>query len=375
MQKISQINWFTAVRYAWFIILTLLFVAMMGWRYTHTVNLANQPLKVRPKLVNGRNYVVEARRIVSSYGSAALDKPAGVGHGETLVKAVVNQQPPAVPKQAAQVTPQQTPRNGPAESVQVVNVKEHDFTPEGITVRGEGVKLTGMVEDNPTVFRLNEQAHRYPTIADWSNTTGGLYQNIKWKSLLKEKPRVILAMDVLSDADCQSIIDAANRSLARSEVVHAPGQSGVNSVRTSYGMFLSWEDQKLPANQRIRKIVSTLMGVNEVNIEATQVLRYVEGQFYKMHPDYFAKGSEHLSRGGQRFATLLFWLNEVKEGGETQFPLASVEIRPQKGSGVMFYSMTLDGEEDPSSQHEAIPPGPGETKWVAVSWVRQHEFH
>ena len=61
-------------------------------------------------------------------------------------------------------------------------------------------------------------------------------------------------------------------------------------------------------------------------------------------------------------STLLMYLNEPEEGGETTFPRwANVEafkelaIKPEKGKGVLFYSQLHDGNLDNLSQHAAKP--------------------
>lgn len=59
------------------------------------------------------------------------------------------------------------------------------------------------------------------------------------------------------------------------------------------------------------------------NGEAMQILRYELGQKYEPHFDSFADEVNRL-RGGQRIATVLMYLSDVKKGGETVFPKADV---------------------------------------------------
>ena len=52
------------------------------------------------------------------------------------------------------------------------------------------------------------------------------------------------------------------------------------------------------------------------NQEAAYLLRYLKGQEYKTHPDYFAKETPEAAdvvnrAGGQRVATVLMYLNDV----------------------------------------------------------------
>jgi hypothetical protein len=62
------------------------------------------------------------------------------------------------------------------------------------------------------------------------------------------------------------------------------------------------------------------------NAEPIQVLRYEIGQKYDAHFDYF-RDTVNLRFGGQRVATVLMYLTDVKRGGETVFPYAEVWSR------------------------------------------------
>ncbi|CUG08152.1 prolyl 4-hydroxylase alpha-1 subunit precursor, putative [Bodo saltans] len=226
-------------------------------------------------------------------------------------------------------------------------------------------------------FALNISAgNDYPSIAEAFHQPQGTYHGVGYQQISSKSPRAFLLYDVISPEDCLALIAVAKEQIARSEVVHRVGESAINPVRTSYGMFIM---NSVPADIRMRQHLADIIGVPLVNIEATQILRYLPGQYYRVHPDYFYSGAtEHLARGGQRFATVLTWLNDVHLGGETRFPLASPPITVKQtgvGNSIMFYSTTQDGTVDPASSHEAIPPGEGSEKWVAVCWIRQREFH
>jgi len=68
-----------------------------------------------------------------------------------------------------------------------------------------------------------------------------------------------------------------------------------------------------------------------------------------------------------RFATILFYLNDDMEGGETSFPLwlnaetsDALLVKPERGKAVLFYNMLPDGNYDELSQHAATPVKKGE---------------
>ena len=53
--------------------------------------------------------------------------------------------------------------------------------------------------------------------------------------------------------------------------------------------------------------------------EGIQVLHYAPGELYEPHFDSFHEEFNQRN-GGQRIATLLMYLTDVEEGGETVFP-------------------------------------------------------
>ncbi|XP_024028538.1 prolyl 4-hydroxylase 1 isoform X3 [Morus notabilis] len=155
-----------------------------------------------------------------------------------------------------------------------------------------------------------------------------------------------------------------------------------SNVRTSSGMFLSHEERKYPMVQAIEKRISVYSQIPVENGELVQVLRYEKSQFYKPHHDYFSD-TFNLKRGGQRVATMLMYLSDNVEGGETYFPMAGtgecscggkmvkgLSVKPVKGDAILFWSLGLDGQSDPNSIHGGCEVLSGE-KWSATKWMRQ----
>lgn len=63
---------------------------------------------------------------------------------------------------------------------------------------------------------------------------------------------------------------------------------------------------------------------------------------------------------GLRLATLIFFLNDVKEGGELYFPLQDLKIPPRQGHAVIFPAQV-------THPHEVLAPA--ETRYVLQTWV------
>ncbi|XP_051118320.1 prolyl 4-hydroxylase 1 isoform X2 [Andrographis paniculata] len=197
-------------------------------------------------------------------------------------------------------------------------------------------------------------------------------------------PRIILFHNFLSAEECDYLRAIAKPHLVVSTVVDMKTGKGVKSkVRTSSGMFLSSRDRKYPIIQGIEKRISVYSQIPVENGERIQVLRYEKNQLYRPHHDYFSDPF-NLKFGGQRVATMLMYLSDGVEGGETYFPKAGsgqcscggrtvtgLCVKPIKGSAVLFWSMGLDGQSDPRSLHGGCEVLSGE-KWSATKWMRQN---
>mmetsp|Transcript_16402 Transcript_16402/g.22838 ORF Transcript_16402/g.22838 Transcript_16402/m.22838 type:complete len:172 (-) Transcript_16402:190-705(-) len=118
---------------------------------------------------------------------------------------------------------------------------------------------------------------------------------------------------------------------------------------------------------------STLATHNSI-AESLQLTRYRKNQEYAPHHDFvYPRVSNRYQP--TRYATLLIYLNDNFEGGETIFPRATngeyhdgIKIQPKAGTAVLFYNMLPDGNVDDLSQHGGKKVVNG-TKWVANMWV------
>jgi len=187
-------------------------------------------------------------------------------------------------------------------------------------------------------------------------------------------PRVVVLGGLLSDEECEALINAARPRLARSLTVQTQtGGEELNPDRTSNGMFFNRGESELIG--RIEARIARLVNWPVENGEGMQVLNYPVGAEYKPHYDYFDPAEPGtptiLQRGGQRLATLVMYLNEPAEGGGTTFPDVGLEVAPQRGNAVFF---SYD-KPSPTTRtlHGGAPVVQGE-KWVATKWLREREF-
>ena len=187
-------------------------------------------------------------------------------------------------------------------------------------------------------------------------------------------PRVVVFGNLLSDEECEALIELSQPKLARSQTVdNQTGGEEVNSARTSDGMFFTRAEN--PVVERVEKRLAELLNWPFENGEGLQILRYRMGAEYVPHYDYFDPAqpgtAKIVQRGGQRVATIVMYLRTPERGGATVFPDIGLAVQPVKGSGVFF---SYDRPHpDTKTLHGGTPVTLGE-KYVATKWLRESEF-
>jgi len=203
--------------------------------------------------------------------------------------------------------------------------------------------------------------------------------------VLSWEPRAFLYHSFLSHEECDHLIQEATPRLTRSGVVdNDTGGSLRDKSRTSSGAFLQQRSDTIISEIERRIAKWTL--INETQGEGLQILRYQTTEQYTEHYDYFFHEGAN-SNGGNRIATVLMYLSDVEEGGETVFPNADLDedqvahphrysecgmrglaVKPRKGDALLFFSLKTTGELDAKSLHAGCPVISG-TKWSATKWI------
>ena len=120
-------------------------------------------------------------------------------------------------------------------------------------------------------------------------------------------------------------------------------------------------------DQRICKTI----GINSTYSEILQGQYYEQSQEFKSHTDYFEGEAfdEFASIEGQRTYTFMVYLNDVHNGGETEFVAIDKKIKPQQGMAVIWNNLKKDGSVNPSTMHHAHPVKSG-FKSIITKWFR-----
>lgn len=212
-----------------------------------------------------------------------------------------------------------------------------------------------------------------PDLADSPLYLDGGDRRVPVLQVLRD-PNVVVLGSLLSDEECDALIEAARPRLARSlTVATQTGGEELNADRTSNGMFFRRAESELVA--RIEARIARLLNWPVENGEGLQILQYRPGAEYKPHYDYFDPAEPGtptiLKRGGQRVGTLVMYLAEPEKGGGTTFPDVHLEVAPKRGNAVFF---SYD-RPHPSTRtlHGGAPVIAGE-KWIATKWLRERRF-
>lgn len=190
------------------------------------------------------------------------------------------------------------------------------------------------------------------------------------------RPEIALIDGFMADNECDELIEIAQHKLSPSTVVDL--QSGgkiLHEGRTSEGTYFHRNENALI--QRLELRISELLNFPIENGEGIQVLRYKIGGEYRPHFDFFPEqdpgSAVYLSQGGQRVSTLIMYLNEVENGGETIFPDIHLNVIPRKGSALYFSYLNSFNQIDHLTLHGGAPVKSGE-KWIATKWMRKNEY-
>ncbi|WP_342509678.1 2OG-Fe(II) oxygenase [Sporosarcina sp. FSL K6-2383] len=178
-----------------------------------------------------------------------------------------------------------------------------------------------------------------------------------------EEPLVVVLGNVLSHEECDELVRLSMDKMQRSKI---GATHEVNELRTSSGMFFEESENVIVA--RVEKRISSIMNLPIEHAEGLQILQYTPGQEYKAHYDFFSSTSKAASNN--RISTLVMYLNDVEEGGETYFPKLDFSVSPQKGTAVYFEYFYTNEELNELTLHGGAPVISGE-KWVATQWMRK----
>lgn len=129
--------------------------------------------------------------------------------------------------------------------------------------------------------------------------------------------------------------------------------------------------------RQVESKITSLTGIDPCHGETMQGQHYSVGQQFKPHNDYFHTNMpywpETRKRGGQRTWTAMVYLNDVEEGGQTNFPLVGLCLEPRRGNAIVWNNLDRVGEPNPFTLHQGMPVLRG-SKYIITKWYREGEW-
>jgi prolyl 4-hydroxylase len=184
--------------------------------------------------------------------------------------------------------------------------------------------------------------------------------------------KVIIIKNLLSEEECDKLLEdvnLANKAFQESEVSNSDGTQGISDYRKSKQVWLKEHDSEIC--RKITNISKLFTGCPEKNMEDLQVVEYDTSGYFKEHydPETTYDGSNIKDRA----YTLIFYLNNVEEGGETYFKNIDTKVSPKKGDAVFFKSLSQNNKLLHNSLHQGMPVIKGK-KHICNKWIHLNTY-
>lgn len=165
----------------------------------------------------------------------------------------------------------------------------------------------------------------------------------------------------------------ARRDLRRAQVYRKDAAGYTEAgTRTNSEADYTFGNADLVLRLVIERIAGAV-GLPTRHFEVAKLLHYEPGQQFAPHHDFQDPAipalAREVARRGQRVATVLVYLNDDFEGGETGFPRLGLRHRGATGDALLFANVRPDGAPDQDSLHAGLPTTRG-VKWVLSQWIR-----
>lgn len=177
--------------------------------------------------------------------------------------------------------------------------------------------------------------------------------------------------DFMTPAECERMMELIDATAQPSKVFDLDYSSG---YRTSYSGDVDPHD---PFVKKINRRIDDLLGIESSYGETIQGQRYMPGQEFQPHHDWFHPGTTYwdleMGRGGQRSYTAMVFLNEVEAGGTTDFTEIGISIEPKQGVLLAWNNADADGLTNAKTMHAGRPVQQG-SKYIITKWYRTKDW-
>jgi prolyl 4-hydroxylase len=186
-----------------------------------------------------------------------------------------------------------------------------------------------------------------------------------------DKAEMFAVGNFFSPEECGRLITIIDAVAQPSRAFDAGYESG---YRTSYSGDVDPHD---PFIRKLQRRLDDLLGIDPSYGETIQGQRYLPGQQFQAHCDWFPDNTAYWevekTRGGQRSITAMAYLNDVEEGGATAFPQLGISVDPKPGALLIWNNADPDGLPNPYTIHAGTPVVRG-AKYIITKWYRSRRW-
>ena len=176
----------------------------------------------------------------------------------------------------------------------------------------------------------------------------------------------------LRPEECAGLIEKIDAGCRPSTIADHDGSD--TAFRTSSTCDLDGND---PLVRLVNLRICGLTGLSPSHGEPVQGQRYLPGQEFKPHTDYFepngADYQTYCAASGQRTWTAMIFLNQPDEGGATGFPHLNMAVRPETGVMLAWNNLDASGAPNPWTLHHGTKVGQG-AKYIITKWFRERPW-
>ncbi len=178
-----------------------------------------------------------------------------------------------------------------------------------------------------------------------------------------QEPCVI--KNLITHEECDFLISFENEKLHNSLVLNNSVINVQNRLRKSFEKVHFSE-----SHENIRTVLNKCSKIVKKPIdffEDINVVNYKTGGYFNLHQD-----SLKTAFGYDRIYSIIIYLNDDYEGGETNFPLLNKSYKLSKGDALFFHNYNTDLSYTSLSEHKGCVIKNGE-KWISNIWIHAHK--
>lgn len=208
-------------------------------------------------------------------------------------------------------------------------------------------------------------------LARCGKTTRARLEELGARNRGGRRAALYVVRDFVSEPACERLIRLIDSEVAPSTLFNDGGGAGLRTSSTHYFSNTN------PVATALAQRIDSLLGIAPAHAEPMQGQRYLPGEQYRYHCDFFHIERTHWERerqrGGQRTWTAMVYLNAVEGGGATEFPRLDLRFQPEPGTLVVWDNMDTRGRPNRATIHAGLPVLAGR-KYVVTRWYRLDQW-